>query len=102
MRDHSGFEYVKMPEPAVTDRATIAAHLAAFGSANVRELYQTWRSTVTAIDTEESVLRWNAEQSYPEVPSLDELERLRDVLHPNELAARQVLADAIAEQLGHW
>ncbi len=33
-----GFERVKIPEPAVTDRATAAAHLAAFGSANVRRL----------------------------------------------------------------
>ena len=42
-----------MPEPAVTDQATIAAHLAAFGSANVRSLYQAWRSAITAIETEE-------------------------------------------------
>ncbi|MGH3898461.1 MAG: hypothetical protein ACRDTA_09440 [Pseudonocardiaceae bacterium] len=39
----TGYERVKMPpEPAVTDRATIAAHLAAFGSTNVRRFYQDW------------------------------------------------------------
>ncbi len=96
-----GFKRVKVPEPAVTDRATIAAHLAAFGSENVRRLYQTWRYTTTAIDTEEDALRWDADQNYPYPPSLDDLKRLRDVLHPNEHAARQALADAIAEELGH-
>jgi hypothetical protein len=38
-----GFKRVKLPEPAVTDQPTIAAHLAAFGSKNVRGLYQAWR-----------------------------------------------------------
>lgn len=99
--DHVGFERVRMPEPAVTDRATIAAHLAAFGSDNIRELYEVWRSTVTAIDTKEDSLRSIVEMDYPETPSLDELKRLRDVLHPKEVAARQALADAIAEELGH-
>ncbi|MGH3900864.1 MAG: hypothetical protein ACRDTA_21995 [Pseudonocardiaceae bacterium] len=94
-----GFERVKMLEPAVTDRATIAAHLAAFGSANVCGLYQAWRSTITAIDTEESKHRWNTDQAYPEVPSLDDLKHLQDVLHRNERAARQALANAIAKEL---
>jgi hypothetical protein len=36
-----GFKRVKVPEePASTDRAIIAALLLAFGSSNVRELYQ--------------------------------------------------------------
>ncbi|MGH3669280.1 MAG: hypothetical protein ACRDSH_01405, partial [Pseudonocardiaceae bacterium] len=43
---------VKVPEPAVTDRATIAAHLAAFDSDHVRGLYQEWRVVIAAIDTE--------------------------------------------------
>ncbi|HZD13831.1 MAG TPA: hypothetical protein VE196_01565 [Pseudonocardiaceae bacterium] len=46
-----------MPEPTVTDRATIAAHLAAFCSANVRSLYRAWRFAITAIETEEAALR---------------------------------------------
>ena len=53
VRALEGRKGVEMPEPAVTDRATIAAHLAAFGSANVRSLYQAWRSAITAIETEE-------------------------------------------------
>jgi hypothetical protein len=97
----TGFKRVKVPEPAVTDRATIAAHLAAFGSDNVRGLYETWRSTITAINAEEDVLGWNATENYPPGPSLDDLKRLQDVLQPQELAARQALADAIAEELGH-
>jgi hypothetical protein len=54
---HVGFECVRMPEPAVTDRATIAAYLAAFDSDNIPDLYRAWRSTVTAIDNEEDSLR---------------------------------------------
>ncbi len=101
LRGHAGFERVRIPEPSITDQATAAAHLAAFGSDNVRELYQAWRSALAAIGAEEAKLRWNVEQSYPEGPTLDELKPLQDVLHPNEVAARQALADAIAEELGH-
>lgn len=36
---------VELPERTITDQATIAAHLAACGSTNVRTVYQTWRST---------------------------------------------------------
>jgi hypothetical protein len=62
-----------MPEPAVTDRATIAAHLAAFGSANVRSLYQAWRSAITAIETEEAALRWKVNDDYPGPRSIRDL-----------------------------
>jgi hypothetical protein len=91
---------VKMSEPDVTDRATIAAHLAAFGSDNVRRLYPAWRSTITAIENEETTLSWGAIED-SEAPSFDDLKRLRDVLYPTERAARQAMADAIAEELGH-
>jgi hypothetical protein len=75
---------------------------ATFGSVNVRKLYQAWRSTIAAIDTEKDALCWNAEEN-PDGPILydHDLKHLRDVLSPRELAARQVLADAIAEELGH-
>jgi hypothetical protein len=97
----TGFERVKVPEPAVTDRATIAALLAAFGSPNVRELYEAWRSTIAAIDTEEEVLRWDCQQNPPWGPGIGGLKKLLDELQPTEVAARQALADAIAEELGH-
>jgi hypothetical protein len=100
-RDWLPSKRVKVLEPAVTDRATIAAHLAAFGSTKVRRLYLAWRSTVTAIEHEEDALSWDAEEHSPEVPSLGGLKKLLDELQPTEVAARQVLADAIAEELGH-
>jgi hypothetical protein len=99
LRDYvPGFERVKVPEPAVTGRATAAAHLAAFGSANVRRLYQAWRSTIAAIDTELDELHRDESMGGP---SLDEVKHLQDVLHPNERGARQALADTIADQLSH-
>ena len=93
---------VRLPEPAVTDRATIAAHLAAFGSDNVRELYRAWRSAITAIETEEEMLREFYFENFPEEePSLKLKNLLKGPLQPKELAARRALADAIAEELGH-
>jgi hypothetical protein len=80
-----------MPEPAVTDRATIAAHLAAFGSANVRSLYQAGRSAITAIETEEAALRWKVNDDYPGPRSIRDLKGSPEVLQPEELAARQAL-----------
>ena len=94
-------ERVKVPEPAVTDRATIAAHLAAFGSGNVHKLYQAWRTAITAIEIEEAALEWKTSDNYPGPPRLRDLKHLQEVLRPDELAARQALADAIAEELGH-
>lgn len=91
-----------MPEPAITDRATAAAHLAAFGSATVRGLYQAWRSGITAIETEEDALRSYVDDNWPpDAPGLDDLKRLQNELGPTEVDARQALADAIAEELGH-
>jgi hypothetical protein len=90
-----------VPEPAVTDRATIAAHLAAFGSDNVRELHRAWRFAITAIRDEEEVLREFYHENYPEEPSLGGLKNLLKVLQRKELAARQALADAVAKELDY-
>lgn len=100
--EEAGFNRVKRPpEPAVTDRAAIAAHLAAFGSPKVRGLYQDWRSTATAIDTEYNTVDYNANVNYPDPTlGLDDLKHL-DELGNQELAERQKLADAIAGELGH-
>jgi hypothetical protein len=78
--EHGEQKRVRVPEPAVTDRATIAAHLAAFGSDNVRELHRAWRSAITAIRDEEEVLREFYHENYPEEPSLGRLKNLLKVL----------------------
>jgi hypothetical protein len=95
-RPAPGFERITMPEPAVTDRATIAAHLAAFGSDNVRTHYDAWRSAIDEIMVELAVLRAISDDAFPEVPSPQ-----NPTLLPNEHRARQELADAIAKELGH-
>jgi hypothetical protein len=93
------FQWVEMPpEPAATDRATIAAHLA-FGSPNVRRLYEDWRSTLTKIDIEEDGIRRAFDDISGKGPNLDALKEL-EVLQPKERDARQALADAIAKELG--
>jgi hypothetical protein len=98
----TGFERVKVPEPAITDRATAGAHLAAFGSATVRGFYEAWRSTITAIEAEEDALHSYVDNNWPpDAPGLDELRRLQNELGPKEVHVRRALANAIAEELGH-
>jgi hypothetical protein len=91
---------VTVPTPAVTDRATAAAHLAAFGSPNVRGLYRAWRSTITAIGTDGDAVIGHCIAQDPEGLRLSPGSMLNG-LHARELAARQALADAIAKELGH-
>lgn len=62
--EYGPLKRIEMPGPAATDRATIAAHLAAFGSANVRSLYQAWRSAIMAIESEEAALRGKTDENY--------------------------------------
>jgi hypothetical protein len=95
-----GFKQIKPPELTSTDKAIISGHLAVFGSDDVRRFYQSWRSTIAAIGTEIVVLR-SITDEYPDGPDHDQVGRLRDELYPTERAARQALADAIAEELGH-
>jgi hypothetical protein len=87
-------ERVKMPpEPAVTDRATIAAHLAAFGSDNVCTYYKTWRSIIEDIEIEVGVV-----ELYPDPPH--PTYRAEQPKRFLELRARKALADGIAVELG--
>lgn len=98
----SEFARVRVPEPAVTDKATIAAHLAAFGSDKVRSLYEEWRFAATHIELEQDMLKSVVEELCPDGPDLDRLKHLREELHPREVGARKALADAVAAHLGHW
>lgn len=84
-------ERVELPEPAVTDRAVIAAHLEVVGSDNVRRLYSAWRGEIDDIEAETAVMKAYPEDGVPSRPGL---------AAGNELRARQALADAIAEELG--
>jgi hypothetical protein len=102
-RDHIDhairFERVEIPAPAITDRATIAAHLAAVGSDNVRKIYHAWRSTTDKIELELISMKMDKEDGV-----IHTLADLRDPLlelHFTEVRARQALADAIAKELGH-
>jgi hypothetical protein len=79
--DHQlGLQTVELPERTITDRSTIAAHVAAYGSKNVRTLHQTWRSTITAI--EDAHHSWNEDWIVNEPPSSGEVEHVRTMLHP--------------------
>lgn len=104
-----------MPRPAISDQAVSKAHLAAFGSDNVRRLYKMWRDITDEIEdqlTELAVIDgWLddiQQKETPGVPRSGSFVREADdqfvqltALHPKERAARQGLADAITEELGH-
>jgi hypothetical protein len=91
---------VELPERTIADRSTIAAHLGAYGSTNVRTFHQTWLSTITSI--EDAHHSWDGDvEVNGEPPSFGNIEHVQTVLHPKELAARHALADAIAKDLGH-
>ncbi len=93
------WERVKVPEPAVTDRAVIAAQLAAFGSEHVRGFYIAWQSTIQKIEIQARGLKALARECYRPLPP--DVKDMLGELRPQELDARQALAGAIAEELGH-
>lgn len=88
-----------VPAPAVTDRSTAKAHLAAFGSPNVCRLYDAWRPIMDEIEDENEKLEFMAKDG--QEPSPGELAHLQDALRRQERPARQALADAIASELPH-
>lgn len=89
----------ELPERALTDRTTMAAHIAAYGSTKVRDLHEEWQSAITAIGREHD--SWDQNWSINvEPPSTDQFKHVLDVLLPIERAARRVLKDSIAEELG--
>lgn len=93
------FERVELPERTVTDRATISAHLNAYGSTKVRDCYKEWRSTITAIEHEYD--SWGFDWRVNGVaPSFDHITRVQDVLHSDERDARRAFGDAVAQELG--
>lgn len=94
---------LRAPEPTLADQATAAALLAAFGSNDVRENYDEWRSAMSAALQEREGVYWNLQESGdPDArPSEQDLRELAEIRYPREQAARSRLADAIARELGH-
>jgi len=97
-------DLVKMPEsPAVDSQAVIDAHLAAFGSAQVKAAHRRWREQMTAVDDEYRRLSsdWR-ETLHRQVPiGINQLKWKLNELLPKEAAARTLLEEAIAKELDH-
>lgn len=84
------FHEVVPPEPVITDRAVIAAHLSVFSSDNVRKLYSIWRGEIDSIEEMAKVMKeYPGDARFPTSSARD------------EILARQALADAIAKELDH-
>lgn len=96
-------ELIHVPEPAMTDRSTAAALIAAFASSTVRSSHTAWREAADGLKKKiQSIsigmgLEGDARANVPD----EWMKELTDDLQPKERAARQVLAEAIASELGH-
>ena len=95
--------FLQVPKPAVTDRATAAALIAAFASEPVLASHSSWRAAADALDTRiEGISFQLTEDGDPTANVPDEwMKELTDDLQPKERTARQVLAEAVATELGH-
>ena len=97
-------EMVDVPaQPAPTDRATAAALIAAFASEPARTSHAAWREASDAVRRK---IQWicigMGQEGDPQatVPA-EWMKELVEELQPKERAARQVLAEAVAKELGH-
>jgi hypothetical protein len=92
-----------VPEPALTDRATAAALIAAFASGPVQASHAAWRQAADNLDMSLKAIDVAMTEDgdpYASVPK-DWMKELTEDLHPKERAARQTLAAAVAAELGH-
>jgi len=97
-------ETVDVPaQPAPTDRATAAALIATFASEPARASHAAWRE---ASDAVRKKIQWiyigmaQAGDPRAAVPS-EWMKELTEDLQPKERTARQMLAEAVAKELGH-
>jgi hypothetical protein len=91
-----------VPKPAVADRATAAAVLAAFGSTTVRSCHAEWRSAADSLGGLINDIHIDFSMNGPPYSvSDDNMKKLTEDLQPKERSARQTLAEAVASELGH-
>jgi hypothetical protein len=109
-RDDFTISFVRreVPEPAITDRATAAALIAAFASGPVREAHAAWRQAADDLDMKlKAVETYMAEAEIALRPGMGVLvppqfvKELIEDFHPKEEGARKALAEAVAKELGH-
>jgi hypothetical protein len=94
---------IVLPKPELTDRATASALIAAFASNEARAAYVTWRQAADdlARGIEDVVFNMTEDgDPYANVPE-EWMKPLTEDLQPKEDAARRVLAEAVAHELGH-
>jgi hypothetical protein len=95
---------MQVPKPALTDRATAAALIAALASEAVHVSHVAWRAAADAlskkIDDISFDITENYSYPYENVPE-DWMKDLTENFQAKEHAARRVLAEAVAHELGH-
>ncbi|MEJ3651494.1 hypothetical protein WEH80_00610 [Actinomycetes bacterium KLBMP 9759] len=100
---YGAVERIDVPRPAVTDKATASALIAAYGSSAVRSCHAEWRAAADAlIELLDNISIGWALAGDPE-PKVDpaEMKRLTDDLQPKERTARQKFGEAVASELRH-
>ena len=90
------------PKPAVADRATAAALIAAFASPTIATRHAAWRKTVDEYaEAVQNTMVWlSLDGGRGGVPE-NQVKPMTDVLQHAERAARRRLAEAVAAELGH-
>ncbi|MEK6443921.1 hypothetical protein [Pseudonocardia sp. T1-2H] len=105
IEDQAGLESrIEVPEPPpVESRASLAAHVAGFASADVANAYRTWRTRMDEVRGahEDIAFHWRENVAPYEVVELEMLQPMRDIRLPAEKQARIAMADQIAAELRH-
>jgi hypothetical protein len=94
--------FLQIAKPALTDRATAAALVSAFGSSAVHTRHTAWREAADAFDTKlEGISFQMTEDGDPTANVPDEwMDELRG-FQTKERVARKALAEVVAHELGH-
>lgn len=100
--DYDPIPRMKVPPPELSDQATVSALLATFGSQQVRDRYEAWRSSVQKLQDANANLNWNMQEvGDPDAqPSAEDLLPMQ-IAQEAQVKARQALAQAVAFELGH-
>jgi hypothetical protein len=98
--DGVAYEKATPKQPAVTDKATASALIAAFASPSVWAKHTAWREVADAAGKKIDYISQPMTIEYGRNASEDWMKELRE-LQSKEHATRRALAEAVAHDLGH-
>lgn len=100
---HGVVSGLNVPKPAVTERATAAALVAALASKAVQTTHDAWRDAADGLEMRLTAINFSMMEdgdADANVP-VEWMKGPWEDAQPKERAARQALAEAVANELGH-